>query len=203
MLLDWLEEAQLDRVGCFKYEPVEGATANDLGLPQVPDEVKEERWNRFMEAQQVISARRLQSRVGSDQGHHRRSRSTVVEGPLAWDAPEIDGTVYIASRRPVRAGDIVTVKIERADAYDLHGRSSDPQGSGLRLQVVVTPELAVDGKHHRRQGLPRRAASPWTRTARAGRNADRRGLLRDWRRWCSSSRADRAVAANKLTVARR
>ena len=122
MMLEWLKEAKLERVGCFKYEPVRGATANDLGLPQVPDEVKESRWKRFMEAQQVISARRLQSRVG------RRIKvivdeagPTVSKGRSQWDAPEIDGTVYIASRRPVRAGDIVTVKIERADAYDLHG----------------------------------------------------------------------------------
>ena len=122
MMLEWLKEAKLERVGCFKYEPVRGATATDLGLPQVPDEVKESRWKRFMEAQQVISARRLQSRVG------RRIKvivdeagPTVSKGRSQWDAPEIDGTVYIASRRPVRAGDIVTVKIERADAYDLHG----------------------------------------------------------------------------------
>ena len=122
MMLEWLKEAKLERVGCFKYEPVKGATANDLGLPQVPDEVKESRWKRFMEAHQVISARRLQSRVG------RRIKvivdeagPTVSKGRSQWDAPEIDGTVYIASRRPVRAGDIVTVKIERADAYDLHG----------------------------------------------------------------------------------
>jgi ribosomal protein S12 methylthiotransferase len=120
-LLAFLDEAKLERVGCFKYEPVRGAAANDLGLPAVPDEVKETRWKRFMERQQAISARRLASRVG------RRIRVIVDEpGPVSkgrsqWDAPEIDGTVHIASRRPLREGDIVTVKVDRADAYDLHG----------------------------------------------------------------------------------
>ncbi len=122
MMLDWLKEAKLERVGCFKYEPVRGATANDLGLPQVPDEVKESRWKRFMEAQQAISARRLQSRVGKRiKVIVDEAGPTVSKGRSQWDAPEIDGTVYVASRRPVRSGDIVTVKIERADAYDLHG----------------------------------------------------------------------------------
>jgi len=122
MMLEWLKEAKLERVGCFRYEPVRGATANDIGLPQVPDEVKESRWKRFMEAQQVISARRLQSRVGKRiKVIVDEAGPTVSKGRSQWDAPEIDGTVYIASRRPVRAGDIVTVKIERADAYDLHG----------------------------------------------------------------------------------
>ncbi|MCP8940745.1 30S ribosomal protein S12 methylthiotransferase RimO [Alsobacter sp. SYSU M60028] len=122
LMLDFLKEARLERVGCFKYEAVKGAPANDLGLPPVPEEVKQTRWNRFMEAQQAISARRLQSRVG------KRLKvivdepgPTVSRGRSQWDAPEIDGSVYVASRRPLRAGDIVTVKIERADAYDLHG----------------------------------------------------------------------------------
>jgi ribosomal protein S12 methylthiotransferase len=120
-LLDWLKQARLTRVGCFKYEPVKGAPANDLP-GAVPEEVKQERWNRFMATQQEISARLLKSRVG------RRisviideAGPSVAKGRSAWDAPEIDGNVYVSSRRPVRAGDIVTVKIERADAYDLHG----------------------------------------------------------------------------------
>jgi ribosomal protein S12 methylthiotransferase len=122
ILLDWLDEARLDRVGAFKYEPVAGARANDLGLPQVPTEVKEIRWRRFMERQQAISARRLAGKVG------KRIQAIVDVGGAAGakgrskaDAPQIDGTVHIASRRPLRAGDIVNVKIERADAYDLHG----------------------------------------------------------------------------------
>ena len=121
-LLAFLDEAKLERVGCFQYEPVAGATANDLGLPQVPAEVKQQRWNRFMQRQQAVSARRLASRVG------RRIKviideagPTVARGRSQWDAPEIDGTVHVGSRRPLRVGDIVTVRIERADAYDLHG----------------------------------------------------------------------------------
>jgi ribosomal protein S12 methylthiotransferase len=122
MLLEWLREAKLERVGCFKYEPVKGAPANELGLDSLPDEVKEQRWKRFMETQQAISAKRLASRVG------KRIRviidqpgPTVSVGRSQWDAPEIDGKVYVASRRPLRAGDIVSVRVERADAYDLHG----------------------------------------------------------------------------------
>jgi ribosomal protein S12 methylthiotransferase len=121
-LLDWLDEAKLDRVGAFKYEPVAGALANDLGLSQVPAEVKETRWRRFMARQQAISAKRLSAKVGKripvlvDVGG-----ATSGKGRSKADAPEIDGTVHIASRRPLRAGDIVSVKVERADAYDLYG----------------------------------------------------------------------------------
>ena len=120
-LLQWLNEASLDRVGCFKYEPVRGAAANDLGVP-VPDEVKEERWHRFMQTQQAISARRLKGKVGSRQSVViDEVGSTVAKGRSMADAPEIDGTVYVASRRPLRVGEIATVRIERADQYDLHG----------------------------------------------------------------------------------
>jgi len=121
LLLQWLEEASLDRVGCFKYEPVRGAVANDLAAP-VPDDVKEQRWHRFMQAQQKISARRLRRKVGSRQ--HviiDEVGPTVAKGRAMADAPEIDGAVYVASRRPLRVGEIATVKIERADDYDLHG----------------------------------------------------------------------------------
>ena len=120
-LLQWLDEAALDRVGCFKYEPVKGATANDLA-EAVPEEVKEERWHRFMQAQQKISARRLKRKVGTRQQVIIDAIGpTVSKGRSMADAPEIDGTVYVASRRPLRVGEIATVKIERADAYDLHG----------------------------------------------------------------------------------
>jgi ribosomal protein S12 methylthiotransferase len=121
-LLTFLGEARMERVGCFRYEPVRGATANELGFPQVPDEVKESRYRRFMEAQQAVSARILRNRVGKripviiDE-----AGGSVAKGRSKWDAPEIDGSVYVASRRPLRPGDIVSVKIERADAYDLHG----------------------------------------------------------------------------------
>ena len=122
LLLQWLEEASLDRIGCFKYEPVRGATANDLGAAVVPDEVKEERWHRFMQAQQKISARRLKRKVGTrQQVIIDEAGPTVAKGRSMADAPEIDGAVYVASRRPMRVGEIATVKIERADEYDLHG----------------------------------------------------------------------------------
>jgi ribosomal protein S12 methylthiotransferase len=121
-LLDWLSEAEIDRLGAFKYEPVAGAPANDLGLPIVPDEVKAQRWHRLMAHQQKISAKRLAAKVG------RRlpvmidePGAAISKGRSQFDAPEIDGVVHVTSRRPLRGGDIVTVKIERADAYDLHG----------------------------------------------------------------------------------
>jgi ribosomal protein S12 methylthiotransferase len=122
ILVDWLKEAKLERVGAFKYEPVKGAPANDLGLALVPEEVKEARWHRFMKAQAEISTRIVKGRVGKRiQVIIDEAGPTVAKGRSKWDAPEIDGNVYVASRRPLRAGDIVTVKIERADAYDLHG----------------------------------------------------------------------------------
>jgi ribosomal protein S12 methylthiotransferase len=133
LLLDWLEQAELDRVGCFRYEPVKGAAANDLATP-VPDAVKQERWDRFMQHQQAISARRLKRKVGTrqqviiDEVYARDSRmpdrvagAAVAKGRSRGDAPEIDGAVYVASRRPLRLGEIATVRIESADEYDLHG----------------------------------------------------------------------------------
>jgi ribosomal protein S12 methylthiotransferase len=120
-LLQWLDEAALDRVGCFKYEPVRGAAAND-SAPAVPDELKEERWHRFMQAQQKISRRRLKRKVGTrQQVIIDEVGPTVSKGRSMADAPEIDGAVYVVSRRPLRVGEIATVKIERADEYDLHG----------------------------------------------------------------------------------
>ena len=121
ILLQWLEEAALDRVGCFRYEPVKGAAANDLAAA-VPDEVKEERWHRFMQAQQKISARRLKRKVSTrQQVIIDEVGPSVSKGRSMADAPEIDGAVYVAGRRPLRVGEIATVKIERADEYDLHG----------------------------------------------------------------------------------
>ncbi len=121
VLLDWLDEASLDRVGCFKYEPVRGAAANDLAEP-VPDEVKAERYDRFMQRQQAISTRRLKRKVGTRQAVIiDEVGPTVAKGRTRGDAPEIDGAVYVAAHRPLRVGEIATVKIERADAYDLHG----------------------------------------------------------------------------------
>jgi ribosomal protein S12 methylthiotransferase len=125
LLLDWLDEARLDRVGAFKYEPVAGARANDLGLPQVADEIKQNRWKRFMERAQAISARKLSAKVGKrlevivDEGG-----VNAAKGRSKGDAPGIDGAVHIATRRPLRSGDIVSVKIDRADAYDLWGTAA-------------------------------------------------------------------------------
>ena len=120
-LLDWLNEASLDRVGCFRYEPVRGAVANELA-PPVPDEVKEERWHRFMQRQQAISAKRLKAKVGTrQQVIIDEPGQNLAKGRSKADAPEIDGAVYVSARRPLRAGEIATVKIERADAYDLYG----------------------------------------------------------------------------------
>jgi ribosomal protein S12 methylthiotransferase len=120
-LLDWLEEAEIDRLGCFKYEPVAGAPANALG-PAVPEEIKQERWNALMARQRKISARRLKRKVGTRQQVIIDAVGpTVAKGRSKADAPEIDGTVYLTSRRPLKVGEIVTAKIERADEYDLHG----------------------------------------------------------------------------------
>lgn len=120
-LLDWLDEAEIDRLGAFKYEPVAGAPSNALP-DQVADEVKQERWNRLMARQQAISARRLKRKVGTrQQVIVDEIGPTVAKGRSKADAPEIDGAVYLSSRRPLRVGEIVTAKIDRADAYDLHG----------------------------------------------------------------------------------
>ena len=121
-LLDWLEEAQLDRVGCFKYEAVAGAVANDLP-DHVPEEVKQERWERFMAVSARISAAKLQAKIGrtldvlidavdDDGGASGRSKA---------DAPEIDGQVHLRDAHGLNVGDIIPVLIEDADEYDLLG----------------------------------------------------------------------------------
>jgi ribosomal protein S12 methylthiotransferase len=125
-LLDWLDEAEIDRAGAFKYEPVAGAPANDLGLALVPDEVKESRWKRFMEKQQAVSARLMKRKVGKrlqviiDEAGGGPSGARA-KGRTRADAPEIDGSAFVESRRPLRPGDIVSIKVERADAYDVYG----------------------------------------------------------------------------------
>jgi ribosomal protein S12 methylthiotransferase len=121
-LLDWLEEAGLDRVGCFKYSPVEGAAANALAA-HVPPEVQEERYARFMERAAAISTRRLAARVGE---RTRVLVDTVANGAAvarsAADAPEIDGVVRIAAAGKTRVGEFADVEIVAASAYDLAGR---------------------------------------------------------------------------------
>lgn len=126
MLLDWLTEAQLDRVGCFQYEPVEGAQANDLGLDEVPDDVKEDRWHRFMQHQQAISEAKLAKKIG----HTMAVMIDEVHGDTAVgrtqaDAPEIDGVVQVKmGKKRCLPGDIIQVYIEDADAYDLVGTAA-------------------------------------------------------------------------------
>ena len=128
-LLDWLEEAEIDRAGAFKYEPVAGAPAEALGLPAVPDDVKEMRWKRFMEKQQAISARLMKRKIGKrlsiiiDEPGGGPS-GALAKGRTKADAPQIDGAAFVASRRPLRAGDIVTAKIERSEAYDVYGAAT-------------------------------------------------------------------------------
>jgi len=119
ILLDWLEEAQLDRVGCFKYSPVDGATANDLP-DHVPEEIKEERWERFMEVQQRISAQRLQARIG--QQIEVLIDEVDEDGAIgrSWaDAPEIDGRVYLDGVEGLQPGDAILAEVTSADEYDL------------------------------------------------------------------------------------
>ena len=118
-LLSFLEEAQLDRVGCFAYSPVEGAAANALPNP-VPHDLKEERRARFMQAQEKISAARLKKKVGRvlDVLVDEVSETEVVARSSA-DAPEIDGTVFIRKSKSLRAGEFTRVRVTRSDAHDL------------------------------------------------------------------------------------
>lgn len=119
MLLDFLQEAQLDRVGCFQYSPVAGAKANDLDN-HVPDAIKQERWERFMQLQQQISANKLQSKIGStiqilvDEVDERGAI-----GRSSADAPEIDGKVYLDGATGLNPGDMVEAEVTDADDYDL------------------------------------------------------------------------------------
>ena len=123
MLLDFLKEAQLDRVGCFKFSPVEGAPATEMA-EQVPEDIKEERFHRFMQLQQEISAERLKQKIG-------QTLDVIVDeiddegiiGRTKADAPEVDGLVYIEnlSGSPVKVGEFIKVTITHSDEYDLWG----------------------------------------------------------------------------------
>ena len=124
-LTDFLVEAKIDRVGAFEYEAVSGAPANDLGLEPVAAEVKKARWKRLMETQQKVSAKISREKIG------KRVKAivdevgpSVAKGRTMADAPEIDGAIHIASSRRLRPGDIVDVRVEAADAYDLKGRAA-------------------------------------------------------------------------------
>lgn len=125
-LLDWLTEAQLDRVGCFKYSPVDGAPANELADP-VPEEVKQDRWERFMAHQQAISAAKLQKKIGTtiDVLIDELNEHGIAIGRSAADAPEIDGLVYVDSPYVIEPGDIVRCVVTDADAYDLFADTID------------------------------------------------------------------------------
>ena len=119
MLLDFIDKAELDRVGCFKYSPVEGAKANELPDP-VPEDVQEERFQRFMELQQQVSVRKLARKVGKEM-------TVLIDevdeegatGRSFADAPEIDGLVYLNGETSLKPGDMVKVRIDEADEYDL------------------------------------------------------------------------------------
>jgi len=123
LLLDFLKEAQLDRVGCFKFSPVEGAPATDMA-DQVPEDVKEERFHRFMQLQQEISANRLKQKIGKtlDVLVDEIDEEGIV-GRSKADAPEVDGLVYVdnLSGINVKVGDVIKVTITNSDEYDLWG----------------------------------------------------------------------------------
>ncbi len=126
MLLDWLKEAQLDRVGCFTYSPVEGATANDLP-DHVAEEIKQERYERFMEVQQAISAAKLQKRIGQTMTvlvDDLDEEFPVVIARSYADAPEIDGNVFVEDidKSLIKSGDLLEVEITDADEYDLFAK---------------------------------------------------------------------------------
>ncbi|MCE2644054.1 MAG: 30S ribosomal protein S12 methylthiotransferase RimO [Betaproteobacteria bacterium] len=128
-LLDFLGEAQLDRVGCFAYSPVEGAAANALD-GALPDAVREERRARFMQVQAAISGARLRRKLGTVQRvliDHLTPRGAL--GRSSADAPEIDGLVHVTTRRKLAVGDFIEVRIERADEHDLFGVPASPAKS--------------------------------------------------------------------------
>ncbi|MFY8121784.1 MAG: 30S ribosomal protein S12 methylthiotransferase RimO [Burkholderiaceae bacterium] len=128
-LLDFLGEAQLDRVGCFAYSPVEGAAANALD-GALPDAVREERRARFMQVQAAISGARLRRKLGTVQRvliDHLTPRGAL--GRSSADAPEIDGLVHVTTRRKLAVGDFIDVRIERADEHDLFGVPASPAKS--------------------------------------------------------------------------
>jgi ribosomal protein S12 methylthiotransferase len=128
-LLDWLDETQIDRLGAFQYEPVTGALANELE-GAVPDEIKQDRYDRLMVKAQAISAERLRQKVG-------REIDVLIDdvapednralGRSQWDAPDIDGQVFIDDVQGVKPGDMVKVKLVDSDEYDLFGEPTQPE----------------------------------------------------------------------------
>lgn len=138
LLLDWLSEARLARVGCFKYEDVDGAAANALP-DQVPDDVKAERFARLMEHQQAISEALLAERVG---GMIEVMVDTVdEEGAIArshWDAPEIDGNVFLEGETGLKPGDRLMAMVEEANEYDLWASPVTPASSPIAAKAPVS-----------------------------------------------------------------
>ena len=123
-LLDFLREAELDRVGCFAYSPVDGAAANDLP-GQLPDEVREERRRRFMEVQAEISAKKLARKIGTTLDvliDEEPDEDGVAVGRTKADAPDIDGVCYVTTERKLQPGDFVKVRITGNEEHDLIGR---------------------------------------------------------------------------------
>ncbi|MCA1934361.1 MAG: 30S ribosomal protein S12 methylthiotransferase RimO [Asticcacaulis sp.] len=144
LLLDWLEAAQIDRVGAFAYENVEGAAARDLP-DHVPEEVKQDRLARFMAVASRISAQKLQNKVGQvvDVLVDEIRSDGVAVARTKGDAPEIDGHIYLKGFTGLNAGDYAKAKVTRADAYDLWG---EPEGL-VKLNRVPTARRA--GRTHR------------------------------------------------------
>ena len=148
-LLAWLDEARLDRVGCFKYSPVEGATANALG-GHVPPEVQQERYERFMQRAAEISAARLSARVGRCMRVLVDSvdKNTAIARSAA-DAPEIDGVVHIRNAKSLRPGDWADVEITSSDAYDLHARLSPVSEQSSHPAATARKGTATKGAARR------------------------------------------------------
>jgi ribosomal protein S12 methylthiotransferase len=148
-LLAWLEEAELDRVGCFKYSPVEGAKANSSG-PFVPPQVQEERYARFMERARELSARRLAARVGRTiEVLVDRIEGSIAVARSAADAPEIDGVVRIAGGAQLIPGELTRVEVTGADDYDLEAKLVKPQ---VELTACQMPQTAVTRARARPSG---------------------------------------------------
>ena len=122
-LLDWMDEAQLDRVGCFQYENVDGARSNDLP-DQLPADIKQDRWERFMQKASAISETKLATKVGQTvQVIVDEVDSDAATCRTKGDAPEIDGNLFIDHGfQGLHPGDIVTVQVDEAGEYDLWGR---------------------------------------------------------------------------------
>lgn len=122
-LLEFLQEAKLDRVGCFQYSPVEGAKANELADP-IPEDIKEERYHRFMQVQAEISRNKLKEKIGSQQTVlvDRIEDNQIIARSMS-DAPEIDGLVFIPFKKEIQVGSLINVTITNTDDYDLYGET--------------------------------------------------------------------------------